>query len=547
MEKTNYKSQTLEHLGLVAGMFDELGIGELVDKLIPQDLEQRKISVGQAIKAMVLNGLGFANRRLYLTSQFYKNKPTERLLGKGIKAKHLNDDALGKALDKLYDFGVSELYSHIGSQAAKRLGIKPKQGHMDTTSFHVKGNCNYHNPPKQEDKLIHVTKGHSKDHRPELNQVMLELIVENQASLPLVMKPLSGNSSDKAIFEKSIKEHIRQLNLEHDMKLIVTDNAGYTKNCIEAYREQGTKWVMTVPKTIKLAKELLEEVEIKQLKPLKTGYMYRTLNANYADVPQRWLLIYSEQARIRAQKTVCRKILKQSEDEYKRFNKLCRKSFNCQEDALRAVDSLKKTLKLVNISEIVVNRRIHYANSGRPAKDAIPESTSYYLSAVVAINIAQYEQLLVKHSCFILATTELNTEELSDLDLLEAYKGQAKVERGFRFLKDPMFLASTLYLKKVERIMALLMIMTVCLLVYTALEYRIRQTLKEHRHSLPDQKGKPTQNPTAKWVFEMFLDVHLLTINSTVILILILNLNPDLLKLLELLGPNYLRLYSGNS
>lgn len=57
-----HKSETLEHLGLVAGMFDELGIGELVDELVPQDLSQRKVSVGQALKAMVLNGLGFANR-----------------------------------------------------------------------------------------------------------------------------------------------------------------------------------------------------------------------------------------------------------------------------------------------------------------------------------------------------------------------------------------------------------------------------------------------------------------------------------------------------
>ena len=58
-----YKSETLEHLGLVAGMFDELGIGDLVDELLPQDLSQRKVSVGQALKAMVLNALGFANRR----------------------------------------------------------------------------------------------------------------------------------------------------------------------------------------------------------------------------------------------------------------------------------------------------------------------------------------------------------------------------------------------------------------------------------------------------------------------------------------------------
>jgi hypothetical protein len=99
-----HKSQTLEHLGLVAGMFDELlGIGELlVDEPVPQDLSQRKVSVGQALQAnLVLNGLGFPNRRLYLMPEFFCNKPTERLVGAGVSSEHLNDDALGKALDTL--------------------------------------------------------------------------------------------------------------------------------------------------------------------------------------------------------------------------------------------------------------------------------------------------------------------------------------------------------------------------------------------------------------------------------------------------------------
>ena len=73
-----YKSEALEHLGLVAAMFDELGIGEVVDKLIPQDKERRSITLGQGLKAMVLNGLGFANSRLYLLSQFFESKPVDR-------------------------------------------------------------------------------------------------------------------------------------------------------------------------------------------------------------------------------------------------------------------------------------------------------------------------------------------------------------------------------------------------------------------------------------------------------------------------------------
>jgi transposase len=84
---------------------------------------------------------------------------------------------------------------------------------------------------------------------------------------------------------------------------------------------------------------------------------------------------------------------------------------------------------------------------------------------------------------------------------LENYKGQGHAERGFHFLKDHQFFASSFYLKKPERIIALLMVMTVCLLGYVALEYRIRQALKTPQATFPDQKGKRVQNPTARWVF----------------------------------------------
>jgi len=101
----HYSSKLLNHLGLVAGMYDERGYGELIDQLIPQDEEKRIVSIGQAVKAMVLNGLGFANRALYLTQLFFFDKPVSRLIGEGIEAEHLNDDVLGRALDAIYNYG----------------------------------------------------------------------------------------------------------------------------------------------------------------------------------------------------------------------------------------------------------------------------------------------------------------------------------------------------------------------------------------------------------------------------------------------------------
>jgi transposase len=102
----DYSVQDLDHLGLVAGMVDELKIVETIDALIIQDHNQRHISVGLAVKAMILNGLGFIQRVLYLMPMFFMNKPLERLLGRGVTAEQLNDDTLGRALDAIYKYGI---------------------------------------------------------------------------------------------------------------------------------------------------------------------------------------------------------------------------------------------------------------------------------------------------------------------------------------------------------------------------------------------------------------------------------------------------------
>ena len=98
----SYRSQIFDHLGLVAAMFDALGIGEVIDRATRHQPDTRLVTTGDAVKAMVLNGLGFVNQQLYLVQRFFQDKPTSRLLAPLlIEARHLNDDALGWALDTL--------------------------------------------------------------------------------------------------------------------------------------------------------------------------------------------------------------------------------------------------------------------------------------------------------------------------------------------------------------------------------------------------------------------------------------------------------------
>jgi transposase len=133
------KSKNLDHLGLVAGMYDELGIGDVIDDTIEQDSEKRKVSLGQAVKAMVLNGLGFVNQRLYLFPKFFEDKPVDRLIGKGICASDLNEHVMVWSLDDIYEQFVPSLYSQISVNATQVLGLKCQTGHLDSTSFHTDG------------------------------------------------------------------------------------------------------------------------------------------------------------------------------------------------------------------------------------------------------------------------------------------------------------------------------------------------------------------------------------------------------------------------
>jgi transposase len=152
-----YRSQVLDHLGLVAGMFDELGIGEVIDQATHHNPERRDLTVGEVVKAMVLNGLGFINQALYLVPRFFQNKPTYRLVSPRIAPEPLNDDALGRALETLYAYGVTELYSLIAATAAERLGLAPRFGHLDSTSFHVDGR--YNSAEEPEAQVVHITRG----------------------------------------------------------------------------------------------------------------------------------------------------------------------------------------------------------------------------------------------------------------------------------------------------------------------------------------------------------------------------------------------------
>jgi len=120
--------------------------------------------------------------------------PTGRLIGEGVGPEHLHDNTLGGALDEPCEYGVTELFPEVSAHAVEQLGLTSRFAHLDATSFSFYGE--YESDGGSQDEttgaVIHVRKGYSRDHRPDLNQVVLDLMVEHQAGIPTLMEPLSG-------------------------------------------------------------------------------------------------------------------------------------------------------------------------------------------------------------------------------------------------------------------------------------------------------------------------------------------------------------------
>ena len=156
-------------------------------------------------------------------------------------------------------------------------------------------------------------------------------------------------------------------------------------------------------------------------------------------------------------------------------------------------------------------------------------------------------KILNKKGSFILATNELDSERYKNDQILGEYKEQQNVEGGFRFLKDPWFMVDSIFLKLPKRIEALMMVMTLCLLVYNVGQYKLREALKENNTSLPNQLGKEVFNPTLKWIFQIMEGIDVVYFYneslSHTIREVITNLNKLRKKIIWLFGKNAAWIY----
>ncbi len=158
---------------------------------------------------------------------------------------------------------------------------------------------------------------------------MLERMVDHHAGIPILMKPLSGNSRDAQDVGEAVRAHMHQLQTTYSMTYLVADSALYREANLQKLAQTHMKWITRVPATLSAAQAALAQAHPQVLASRKEGYRYHELPSIYGEIEPRWVLIDSEPHQAQARRTVDKPWRKQSDKDTKVLKKFCSTTFAC--------------------------------------------------------------------------------------------------------------------------------------------------------------------------------------------------------------------------
>jgi transposase len=529
--------ERLDHLGVVASVIKDLGLIEMIDARLPPH-DQEEITAGEAVAGMIVNGLGFANRPLSLTPQFFANKPLDLLFRPGVRADMFNRFKLGRSLDEVSSYGCDLLFSELALAVCAQEGIEQRFNHLDTTSFSLTGAY----IPDSDEHAIAITHGYSKDHRPDLKQAILELMVSQDGGVPLLSKSWDGNTSDIEVFQKRAQALMETLKHSPSPRYLVADSKLYHENNAANLKSLG--FITRIPQTLTMVSQVIRQaLEMDTWQRLDEQTGYQRLELCHFGMEQRWLVVQSQAAAWRAEVTLSKAQKREHEAIAQQLFHLQAKRFETPQLAQEALAAVSKKWKYhqVESSQLLEHKR--YATKGRPTPKTPIKATAWQLQARVRLDVERIQQAKQYHACFVLGSN-IEAEQLSDAEVIAGYKGQAQAEGGFRFLKDPLFFVSSLFVKKPSRIQGLLMVMTLALLVYSVAQRRLRQELVRQNETIPNQINHPTNRPTLRWVFQVLEGIERVRVKvEGQVQELITGLNEVKIKILRLFGAQVCHVY----
>lgn len=515
------------HLPIIKAFADRIDLVNIINRLVPSKME---IDPGTLVLAMVLDALS-GRHPLYRIESFYENKDIELLLGQPLDVEKLGDDNFGRVLDLVYAANTTHLFSEIARNALRSFEVPTQHIHFDTTSVTVYGA--YEPSEPDSPSALKITKGYSKDHRPDLNQFLISLLCTG-GNVPIFSKLEDGNASDKKVNNAVLTDISRKLSkvgIDPGASIYIADSAFVTEDNLRLAADT-TLFISRLPATFGEHQRLIEEAVASQswqdygmlaiTAPTKnrpgTHYRGYETTVNLYERTYRAVVVHSSAHDRRRQKRLQRQFETERKQWSKRIKEVEKSSYFCRADADAAVAGLQKESLQYHQLELTVVEKPQYAR-GRPKLDGTRalKHMHYGISVQLTEKAAAIATMKEQAGCFVLLSNVCPTGPpnayvpYDGKMILKAYKDQNGIEHNFGFLKDPV-LVNAIFLKKPERIEALGLILVISLLLWRLIELTMRQNLEQHQSTLPGWNNRATQRPTTFMMTTKFESVQVIMV-----------------------------------
>src|SRR3989475_7938938 len=385
--------ERLDHLGIIAAVIKDLGLIEMIDaRLVPD--AQEEITPGEAVAGMILNGLGFANRPLSLTPQFFANKPLDLLWHEGVRAEMFNRFKLGHTLDEAHAYGCDLLFSELALAVCQQERIDLCFNHLDTTSFALTGEY----VPESDTQAIAITHGYSKDHRPDLQQAVLELMVTQDGGVPLMSQSWDGNASDTVVFKERCEALLTQFAASETPRYLIADAKLYTE--ANAPNLAHLPFITRIPETLTVTQQVIEQAWAwGEWQPLDETVKYQRVELCHYGMAQRWLVVSSQDAWQRAAHTLAKAQAKEAAEIQKQLFHLQAQRFPSETDARAALETLTQGWRYHQMAQVSLTPHIQYARKGRPTTQTPRKAIEWQLHASVMPDPAKITRQQQRKAC----------------------------------------------------------------------------------------------------------------------------------------------------
>lgn len=521
-------ARPVAHLPFVRAVVDQLGILEAIEERCPRHPLNR-VSDAQCVLALVLNVL-CGRPALYRMDEWLGRLDVEVLFGVDTPAEAFNDTRLAEALDHLDEVGTDTLLADIVRAYLAHEG-EPRafSVHHDTTSVTLQGAYETEAQPRP-------AHGFSKDHRPDLKQLIYGLTLHGAVGMPLVSTVSAGNTSDPAVARDHLARLVEVLPEAHEVTL-VGDCKLVDARTVGRVLRAGLHFVSLLPDTFNLRQELIADAWVARPDvadwPLlaekagrrkddpATAYRgssvvrpFRTLLENsQGEGPEsieelRFLVVWSDALATRFDEALEPKLARDEAKLQEAARRANGRGFSCEIDAQVAAQRVvaKAELHAVTIELTSEDVAVKRSGPGRPRNGDVRETTRVWRFRLA---LRRDDEVIAatrrRRGCFVLVS-DWGIEDWQDTRVLAEYRHQHLVEghTGFRWLKGPAAVAPV-FLKTPHRIRAMGLVLMLALMVRNYIQGTLRTELHARNETLIHPFTKqPQTNLTPEMAFEHF-------------------------------------------